>query len=98
MYDTREVRDIYREAAARKFQVSEDSVDEGMIKAVKDIEFDDYSIEEEPLSGWDEYYYNICKQIARNSKCLSRKIKSWFILEILVIRVLSIFRDPFEQH
>ena len=85
MYDTREVRDIYREAAARKFQVSEDSVDEGMIRAVKDIEFDDYSIEEEPLSGWDEYYYNICKQVARNSKCLSRKIGAILVKDKLMI-------------
>ncbi len=85
MYDTRKVRDIYREAAARKFQVSEDSVDEGMIRTVKDIEFDDYSIEEEPLSGWDEYYYNICKQIARNSKCLSRKIGAILVKDKLMI-------------
>ncbi len=85
MYDPPKVRDIYREAASHKFQVSEDSVDEDMIKTVKETNFDDYNIEEEPLSGRDEYHYNICKQIARNSKCLSRKIGAILIKDKLII-------------
>ncbi len=84
-YHSHKVRDIYREAAAHKFRTLEDNVDESMIKMVKEVEFDDYSIEEEPLSGWDEYYYNICKQIARNSKCLSRKIGAILVKDKLII-------------
>jgi len=33
-----------------------------------------YTVTDEPVSGWDEYYYNVCRQAARNSKCLSRRI------------------------
>ncbi len=35
---------------------------------------DPYSITDEPVSSWDEYYFNVCRQAARNSKCLSRRI------------------------
>ena len=85
MYDSHKVRDIYREAVAHKLQIPEDNVDEDMINAIKEIEFDDYSVEEEPLSGWDEYNYNICKQIARNSKCLSRKIGAILVKDKLIV-------------
>lgn len=26
------------------------------------------------INNWDKYYYNICKEVAKNSKCLSRRI------------------------
>lgn len=35
---------------------------------------DPYSITDEPVESWDEYYFNVCRQAARNSKCLSRRI------------------------
>ena len=33
-----------------------------------------YTIDQEPVSSWDEYFYNVAVQVARNSKCFSRKI------------------------
>jgi dCMP deaminase len=35
---------------------------------------DPYSITDDPVDSWDEYYFNVCRQAARNSKCLSRRI------------------------
>ena len=35
---------------------------------------DHYNINDEPVGGWDEYFYNMCRNAARNSKCLSRRI------------------------
>ncbi len=47
-------------------------IHKGKIPVKKKI--DHYSIQDEPVSGWDEYFYNICRNAARNSKCLSRRI------------------------
>lgn len=33
-----------------------------------------YSVTDDPVDSWDEYYFNVCRQAARNSKCLSRRI------------------------
>lgn len=33
-----------------------------------------YTVDEENPASWDEYFYEICKKVASNSKCLSRKI------------------------
>ncbi len=83
-YYSHKVRDIYREAAAHKFQTTEENVDDDMIESVKEMGL---GVEEDQghLSGWDEYYYNICKQVARNSKCLSRKIGAILVKDKLIV-------------
>lgn len=71
-------RDINREAAAKYFRVPTESVTEEMVEEV--IALSDsfmkqsYSCEEPVTKSWDKCFYNICCQVARNSKCLSRKI------------------------
>jgi dCMP deaminase len=45
-----------------------------MIEAIKNTKNDGYSVDLPPVESWDEYFYNICTQVARNSKCLSRRI------------------------
>jgi len=74
MYNPIVKRDIYKEAAAYKYQVSENMVTNNMIEKIKNTELDGYTIDDPPTESWDEYYYNICRQVARNSKCLSRRI------------------------
>jgi dCMP deaminase len=73
-----EPRDIYREIAAKNLRIRRDKVTDEMIEGVKaaakKFEAVSYSVEDEPASSWDEYYYNVCREVARNSKCLSRKI------------------------
>ena len=76
MHDPRIKRNIYKEAAAYKYQIPQDLVTDEMMEAIKTFGRlgSGYSVEEPPVESWDEYYYNICAQIARNSKCLSRRI------------------------
>ena len=33
-----------------------------------------YTVEGLPIRSWDEYFYEVAKVVARNSKCLSRRI------------------------
>ena len=40
----------------------------------KKKKIDSYSVTDDPVGSWDEYYFNVCRQAARNSKCLSRRI------------------------
>lgn len=37
------------------------------------------------MSRWDEYFYNICLEVAKNSKCLSRQIGSVLVKDRSVI-------------
>lgn len=71
-------RNIYKEVAAKHFRIPLKKVTAEMIEKViataKKFEEDSYSVDEPPTENWDEYFYNIVRQIARNSKCLSRKI------------------------
>jgi len=46
---------------------------------------DSYSILDEPVESWDEYYFNVCKQVARNSKCLSRRIGAILVRDKSII-------------
>ena len=85
MCDPKTKRDIYKEAAAYKFQMSENKVTDDMIEKIKSIGLNDYSVEETPVESWDEYYYNICKQVARNSKCLSRIIGAILVRDKRII-------------
>jgi len=44
-----------------------------------------YSIEAAGFNSWDEFYYNVAKQVGRNSKCLSRKIGSVLVRDKSII-------------
>jgi dCMP deaminase len=74
----RSPRNINREVTAKHFRIPSKKITEQMIQEVMDAsdKFTDasYSITDPPVESWDEYFYNICRQIARNSKCLSRRI------------------------
>jgi dCMP deaminase len=39
----------------------------------------------DPVKSWDEYFYNMCLQVSRNSKCLSRRIGSIIVRDKTVI-------------
>ncbi len=74
----RSPRDINREVAAKRFRIPSKKVTDEMIQTViaatDDFTAANYSITDPPVSNWDEYFYNVCRQVARNSKCLSRRI------------------------
>jgi dCMP deaminase len=79
IYDLiRSPRDIYKEVTAKHFRVPIKKVTQDMIhtvvEAAKKFEETSYSVDEPPTTTWDEYYYTVCRQVARNSKCLSRRI------------------------
>lgn len=44
-----------------------------------------YTVDMENPKSWDEYYYNICKVVASNSKCLSRKIGAAIVYDKTII-------------
>ncbi|RLD64790.1 MAG: hypothetical protein DRI84_08165 [Bacteroidetes bacterium] len=75
-------RDIYREIATIKYNTlfpTEEQVDR-----VKHIP-GRYGVEDDPSGSWDEYYYNVAVQAARNSKCLSRKIGAILVKDKAII-------------
>ena len=71
-------RDINREIAAKYYRIPLKKVDDEMvaavIKASENFTSKSYSIDDPPVGSWDEYFYNVSRQVARNSKCLSRRI------------------------
>lgn len=78
-------RNILQEVAAKHFRVPMEHVTDKMIEATQ-LASDKftkkrYSITDPPVESWDEYFYNVCRQVARNSKCLSRKIGSVLVRE-----------------
>jgi len=77
-------RDIFKEVAAHKFNVAEEEVTQQMIEEIVDVQ-KSYSVNESPVKSWDEYFYNICVQTARNSKCLSRRIGAILVRDKRVI-------------
>jgi len=74
----RSPRNIEREVASKHFRVTPRKVTESMIDEIKAASSrfteDSYSVTDPVVDGWDDYFYNICRQVARNSKCLSRRI------------------------
>jgi len=44
-----------------------------------------YTVDMENPKSWDEYFYNICKVVASNSKCLSRKIGAAIVYDKTII-------------
>ena len=82
-------RDINREVAAKHFRIPYKKVTENMIESLKKAadEFTkkSYSITDPPVDSWDEYFYNVSKQVARNSKCLSRRIGAILVYDKSII-------------
>ena len=82
-------RDINREVAAKYFRVPFKSVTEDMITRVvcasDKFTSESYSVNDPPVDSWDEYFYNVCKQVARNSKCLSRRIGSVLVYDKSIV-------------
>ena len=77
-------RDVFKEATAYKFNVAEDEVTQKMIEETITIQ-KNYSINEPPVESWDEYFYNVCVQTARNSKCFSRRIGAILVKDKRII-------------
>jgi dCMP deaminase len=71
-------RDIIKEVASKYFRVPLSAVNQNMIDTVDTASTNfvgqDYSLTDSPVKNWDEYFFNVCRQVARNSKCLSRRI------------------------
>jgi dCMP deaminase len=71
-------RDVYKEVTAKYFRVQPNKVTDNMVrtvlKASAKFTKDSYSIDDPPVEGWDDYFYNVCRQVARHSKCFSRRI------------------------
>jgi len=65
----------------------ESFINEHTKKVNKDakVATEQYSIIDEPVSSWDEYFFNVCRQVARNSKCLSRRIGAVLIKDKSII-------------
>lgn len=82
-------RDIYKEVTARYFRVPVNKVTDSMIekalKASDRFTKKSYSINDTPVESWDEYFYNVCRQVARHSKCFSRRIGSVLVYDKAII-------------
>jgi len=82
-------RDINKEVTAKHFRVPLNKVTTSMVDDLlwSSAKFRKkaYSVEEPVTNGWDEYFYNVCQQVARNSKCLSRKIGSVLVRDKSII-------------
>ena len=80
----RKRRDFVAEIASVKEGVPQTEVTEDMRNAVLTTN-ELYSITDEPVLSWDEYFFNVCRQAARNSKCLSRRIGAVLVRDKSVI-------------
>lgn len=76
------VRNIHREVACTKYGTT--MPDNDQIASVRNMP-GRYGVEDETTGSWDEYYYNIAVQAARNSKCFSRKIGAILVKDKAVI-------------
>jgi len=79
-------RDIYREVASKHFRIPIKKVSDDIITRIKSLEDKLYSSEiVDKVGGWDEYFYNVCVQVSRNSKCFSRRIGSVLVYDKSII-------------
>lgn len=78
-------RDFITEVIAEKFGVTSAGVTEEMRLELLEKPNTIYSIEDKPIEGWDNYFFNICRQVARHSKCLSRRIGAVLVKDKSVI-------------
>ena len=82
-------RDIYKEITATHLNIFEEEVKDEMIRdtlaVAKKFVDQSHTINECRTKSWDEYFYNISRQVARNSKCLSRKIGAVLVRDKSII-------------
>lgn len=52
---------------------------------MNELRDDSYAVVDTPVDDWDEYYFNIAKQSARRSKCLSRRIGAVIVRDKSII-------------
>lgn len=79
-------RDIYREVASKHYRIPIKKVTDNMITKIKLLDDNLYNPEiNKKVSGWDEYFYNVCVQVARNTKCFSRRIGSVLVYDKSII-------------
>jgi dCMP deaminase len=71
-------RNVIKEVAAKHFRVPFSKVTNDMItnvvEAANAFDKESYSVNDSQVESWDEYFYNVSRQVARNSKCFSRRI------------------------
>lgn len=56
---------------------------DGAMKSPQSLSFTEEV--DDVVGSWDEYFYNVCKQVARNSKCLSRQIGAILVKDKSII-------------
>jgi len=78
-------RDFVTEAIAKKNKVDMKDVTEAMRNELLTNPKDVYSVDDPPITDWDRYFFNICRQVARNSKCLSRRIGAIIVKDKSII-------------
>lgn len=82
-------RNIEREVASKHFRVTPRKVTTAMVEEIKAASSrfnkDSYSVTDTIVDGWDDYFYNICRQVARNSKCMSRRIGAVMVKDKSII-------------
>lgn len=49
------------------------------------MDINHYTVDMDNPKSWDEWFYNMCKVVASNSKCLSRKIGAVIVLDKTII-------------
>lgn len=76
------MRDFVKEAAAKKLGIN---INEVTQRHILELEKSIYSIHDDPVESWDEYFFNVCRQAARNSKCLSRRIGSVLVQDKSIV-------------
>lgn len=69
-------RDFISEAISEHLKIPLKDITDDMKKDMIIKEERNYSVNDSPVKNWDEYFFNICRQAARNSKCLSRRVGS----------------------
>lgn len=78
-------RNVILEVVAEKYKVDVNEVDQKMVDSLLNNSNDVYSVTDEPVKSWDEYFFNVCRQSARNSKCLSRRIGAVLVKDKSII-------------
>jgi dCMP deaminase len=82
-------RDIEREVAAKYFRIPPKKVTTEMINTITAASdkfvAKEYAVLDEQVDSWDEYFYSVCRQVARNSKCLSRRIGAVLVYDKSII-------------
>jgi len=67
-------RDFLAELAAQKYNIHIERVTTVEKEKLITEDTSNYSITDPPVPSWDEYFFNVCRQAARHSKCRSRRI------------------------